>query len=133
MLSFAVNLTPRERMTTPTLGTERGAMVKSFEVSMHEHPELVPRYVNTDRLAADLALWRDLLEISARAREVCELVEDTLHLTGNDVLTAFLGYYQSVRQAARRNVPGADTIAADLSRFFARRRRRDTARKPPAP
>ncbi|MCB1091956.1 MAG: hypothetical protein KDL87_10515 [Verrucomicrobiae bacterium] len=117
-LPFLVNLTPAERRRTPTLGTERGAMDQSFATEMASHPELVPGYVDTAEMAIDRALWVDLAEIASHAREVCEGIEDTTQVAGSDIYMAYLSFYQAVRQAARRNVPGADALYQNLRQFF---------------
>ena len=45
-------------------------------------------------------------------------MEDTLFAIGSDLYLADLAYYQSVRQAAKRNRPGAEVIYNDLKARF---------------
>jgi len=117
-LPFLQNMTPQERRRTPTLGTERTAMDQTFAAEMAAHPELVPSYVDMTELAKDRALWAQLAEIAAKAREVCEGIEDTAHLAGSDIYMAYLSFYQAARQAARRNVVGADSLYQNLRQFI---------------
>lgn len=126
LLPFLVNLSPAEKRGITTIGTERGAMDETFHAEMNAHPELVPSFVDTAELELDRELRGDLLEILQRAREVCEALEDTSHLAGSDVLLGYLSFYSNAQQAAKRGVPGADTLLANLSRFFPKRGRAAT-------
>jgi hypothetical protein len=121
LLPFLVKLDANEKRGIATIGTEREAMDTTFNAEMSAHPELIPSYVDQAELARDRELRADLLEILQRAREVCEALEDTTHMTGSDVLLAYLAFYNNVKQAADRAVPGTDTLAANLSRFFPKR------------
>ena len=46
-------------------------------------------------------------------------MDDSLALSGSAAYTASLAYYQSIKTAMKMNVPGAATIADDLSARFA--------------
>lgn len=120
LLPFLQNLSPVERQRMPTLGTERTAMDQTFAAEMVAHPELVPGYVDMAELAKDRALWAQLAEIASKAREVCEGIEDTAQIAGSDIYMAYLSFYQAARQAARRNVVGADALYANLRQYFPR-------------
>ena len=50
--------------------------------------------------------------------DVCEMLDDTALLVGSEIWMADLSFYQTVRQAARRDVPWADTIYDDLKERF---------------
>jgi hypothetical protein len=117
-LPFLINLTPTERRRMPTLGTGRGGMDETFAMEMSAHPELVPGFVDTAELALDRALWNGLAEFMACATEICEGIQDTHQAAGSDIYNAYLSFYQNVRQAAKRGVVGADSIYANLRRFF---------------
>jgi len=121
LLPFLVKLDNHAKRGIATIGTEREAMDSTFSAEMAAHPELVPSFVKTEELARDRELRADLQEILQRCREVCEALEDTLHAAGSDVLLAYLSFYSNVKQAADRGVPGSDTLAANLGRFFPKR------------
>ena len=119
-LPFRVNLSPEERQSTPTLGTQRGGMDEAFSTAMAAHPELVPTFVDVPEMELDRTLWLQLGEILQCAAEVCEGISDTHALAGSDIYMSYLSFYQNVKQAAKRGVPGADTIYQNLRRFFPR-------------
>ena len=121
LLPFLSKLDASEKRGITTIGTEREAMDSTFNSEMSAHPELIPSYVDQAELARDRELRADLQEILQRTREVCEALEDTAHIAGSDVLLAYLAFYNNVKQAAERAVPGSDTTAANLARFFPKR------------
>lgn len=128
-LPFRVNLTKQERRSTPTVGTERGGMMETFDQEMNAHPDLVPSYVDMPELVIDRALHTKLNIIKARVKELSESIEDTQQVVGSDIYMAYLSFYNNVKQAAKRAVVGADTIFENLRRFFPR----GTRVTPPAP
>jgi isopropylmalate/homocitrate/citramalate synthase len=123
LLPFLTKLDAGEKRGISTIGTEREAMDATFSAEMGAHPDLVPSYVDRQELARDRELRADLQEILQRAREVCEALEDTAHVAGSDVLLAYLAFYTNVKQAAERAVPGTETLAGNLGRFFPKRAR----------
>lgn len=132
-LPFLINLTPAERQSIPTLGTTRGGMDEAFATAMAAHPELVPGFVDVPEMGLDRTLWLQLGEILQGSAEVCEGIEDTHALAGSDIYMAYLSFYQNVKQAAKRGVPGADAIYQNLRRFFPRGGGSATPPAPPTP
>jgi hypothetical protein len=55
------------------------------------------------------------------------MVEDSLMLAGSEAYGAALACYQTIKGAARLNVPGAGTIAEELSQRFLMRSSRAQA------
>jgi hypothetical protein len=51
---------------------------------------------------------------------MCDNLRDTQMLAGSDAYTAALAYYNSVKQAAKMNVPNAKTIQEELGKRFER-------------
>ena len=130
LLPMLLNFTEDERQSTPGLGPKREAMVEAFSQEMAAHPELVPSYVDMAEVAKDRALRSQLLELAARVHEFLESLEDTAKAAGADLYLAYMGFYANVQQAARRNVPGADSILQTLQQFIPRGRRTPPANQP---
>lgn len=105
-------------------------MNSTFQMEMAAHPELVPTFVDMTEVDKDSALWNDLDEILACAREVCEGIEDTHQAVGNDLYLAYLSFYNNVGQAAKRGVAGIQSIYENLRRYF---RRGGGSTPPPTP
>ena len=129
-LNFLVNLTPEERKSLVSMGVARAGMDTDFINAMTAHPALVPSYVNMTELQKDKELRRQLARIIGPAMELCEALSDTNALAASDSMTAYLSFYASVKDAARRNVPGADTVLADLAKYFPTGRKTAKAKTP---
>lgn len=132
-LPFLRNLTKLERISLPTVGTERGGMMETFDMEIGLHPDLVPTFVDVPELNIDRALYTQLDTIKTCAREICEGVEDTQQVVGSDIYLAYLSFYNNVKQAAKRAVVGADAIYQNLRRFFPRGRSAPPATPAPNP
>ncbi|MES2707480.1 MAG: hypothetical protein V4726_12860 [Verrucomicrobiota bacterium] len=73
--------------------------------------------------AKDRRLIGDLLPSFRELTPILQALEDTLALANADNYMSDLSFYQSVKQAAKRGVPGAASIYDDLkSRFPGRAR-----------
>lgn len=128
LLPFLLNLTTEEKSSLPKMSTFRDGMDEAFSQEMAAHPELVPSFVDTTELALDRALRTALRDLFQRIGSLCEGLEDTLTAAGTDTYLAYLSFYNNVKQAAKRNVPGANTVLDNLKRFFPR-----GGSQPPAP
>lgn len=129
-LPFLINLTADGRRSTPAIATERGGMNTTFPTEMAAHADLVPSYVNMTEVNKDSALWDDLDEIEAAANGVCAAISDTKQAVGNDLLLAYLSFYNNVGQAAKRGVAGIQAVYDNLRRYF--KRGSTTPTPPPA-
>ena len=132
-LPFLRNLTKNERRSLPTVGTERGGMMETFNSEMDLHPDLIPTFVDMPELDIDRALYTQLDTLKSCAREICEGIEDTHQIVGSDIYMAYLSFYNNVKQAAKRAVVGADAIYQNLRRFFPRGRSGSTPSPTPTP
>ena len=132
-LPFLINLTTAERRSLPTVGTERGGMMETFNSEMTLHPDLIPSFVDVPELDIDRALYTQLDTLKSCARELCEGIEDTHQVVGSDIYLAYLSFYNNVKQAAKRAIVGADAIYQNLRRFFPRGGGGGTPTPPPNP
>lgn len=120
LMPFLINLTVAEKSTLPKMGTFRTGMDESFSQEMAAHPELVPNFVDMTELGKDRALRATLNDIAQQVAALNEAVEDTVTAAGVDSYLSYLSFYNNVKQAAKRNVPGANTVQENLKRFFPR-------------
>ena len=70
------------------------------------------------RDAHDRKLIADLLPCLRQLAPLCEGLQDTVSLAYTDVYMADLAFHHNVKQAAKRGVPGSDTIYDDLKQRF---------------
>jgi hypothetical protein len=115
---ITINLTKDERQTLPKIGDKTIAFDEKCAAYMAARPELVPSFLNVAELTKDRALIADLLPCLREIAPICEGLEDTVTLAYSDVYVADLAFHQNVKQAAKRGVPGTDTIYDDLKTRF---------------
>lgn len=115
---ITINLTKDERQTLPKIGDKTIAFDEKCAAYMAARPELVPSFLDVAELAKDRALIADLLPCLREISPICEGLEDTVTLAYSDVYVADLAFHQNVKQAAKRGVPGTDTIYDDLKTRF---------------
>ena len=118
LLPFLINLTKDERVQLPKMGPASLAFDEQCASYMASAPNLVPPFVTAAEVTKDRNLRLVLADVLREARKLCEKLDDTLMLVGSEIWMADLSFYQTVRQAARRDVPGADTIYDDLKVRF---------------
>lgn len=82
------------------------------------HPQFVPAYVKTADLKIDLEAVQTLTRLLNPMVHLTQQLGDSVMLSGSEAFTAALAYYNSVKQAAKMNVPVAQAIYDDLSTRF---------------
>ncbi|MCB1062168.1 MAG: hypothetical protein KDN20_04505 [Verrucomicrobiae bacterium] len=117
-LDFLISLSAQDRREMPKLGDKTLAFDEKCASHMAAHPELVPGFVDTAEVAKDRALRIPLANVERLLTELCDAVSDTLLQVGSEIYMADLSFYASVRDAARRNIPAADVIYAELQERF---------------
>jgi hypothetical protein len=127
-----INLTPDEKRSLPRIGDNTLAFDEKCVAYMANRADLVPSFLDTAEMAKDRQLVADLLPCLRELTPLCEGLEDTIMLANSDNLVGDLAFYQNVRQAAKRGVPGTNTIYEDLKTRFPGRPKKDTP-APPSP
>lgn len=84
------------------------------------NPEFATAFVDFDGLASDMKVYEQLLPIYLLIFQLENNLNDTTLEAGAESFVSDLGYYNSVKYAARMDAPGAKAIAEDLSKRFAR-------------
>ena len=118
LAGITINLTKEERQTLAKVGDKTLAFDEKCKAYMGSRPELVPGFIDGDELAKDRKLVADLLPCLRELAPICEGLEDTISLAYTDIFVADLAFHASVKQAAKRGVPGTDTIYDDLKERF---------------
>ena len=87
------------------------------------NPQFAPAFFNAGDLkdiVRDIEMSRNLLNL---LQQFARLVNDSLLLFSDEAFSMALLYYNSVKELARRNVPGAEAVFRALEPFFRRPRR----------
>ena len=117
-LPFLVNLSPQDRKELPKLGDKTLGFDEKCQTYMESNPEFLPGFVDTAELDRDRALRSQMLRIAPDLLLLAEQIEDTLTVLGSEIVMVDFAYYQGVREAARRGLPGAQLIYDDLRTRF---------------
>ena len=115
---FLINLTVQQRQALPKIGDATLAFHEKCVAYRASRPDLIPSFTDMAELAKDLKLVADLKPCLTEIAPLCEGLEDTISLAFTDAYLADLSFYANVKAAAKRGVPGTDTIYNDLKQRF---------------
>jgi DNA mismatch repair ATPase MutL len=115
---YLIALTPADRQDLPKMSDKTLPFVEKVFDYAGTNPEFAPAYLSIPELKTDLTAYKELADLSQLAEPLCDNLRDTQMLSGSEAYTAALAYYNSVKQAAKMNVPNAKTILEDLSKRF---------------
>ncbi|MES2474890.1 MAG: hypothetical protein V4640_03845 [Verrucomicrobiota bacterium] len=117
-LTFLVNLTAQERKALPKMGSATQSFVsKAMEIA-DNNPQFVPPYVNLPAMRKDYDLAVRLQGIEMQLASLHEKVSDTNLAAGSEAYVTGLTIYNSLKAAAKINIPGAKALAAELAERF---------------
>ena len=119
-------LTLAERHRLNGSGVRRlGFITKIFETAVLR-PEFIPPFYDVEVMENLSFNIEYLRNIRSLALTVDRMANDALLLSGDESFRQSLMYYNSVRDAARRNVPGAQELFKILELFFRRGKMADS-------
>jgi len=113
-------LSPVERRRLNNTGVRRYGLTDKISDMMEINPDLVPQYVDQEHLKELLRLFEISRNIDALIKQ-CERMNGDIMLTlGDEAYHVALMFYGALRDASRRNVPGARALFNLLRTFFSR-------------
>lgn len=115
---FMIALTPGQRHEMPKMGDKTVPFVEKTANYCELKPDFAPRYLNIEELKINLEMTKGWQSALRMLRPLVENIEDTLLLIGSEAYTTSLTYYNSVKEAARRNVTDAKAVYEDLKQRF---------------
>lgn len=117
---YLVALTPDERRRLPKMSDGSLPFVQKALDYAQNNSVFVPAYIDVPELAVDVAATEILLDMERPMEQLTALLSDTIMLCGSEAYIASLGFYNSVKQAAKMKVPEAEVISDDLFQRFSR-------------
>ena len=118
-------LTGADRQRLNGSGVRRLGFIEKILDTATMRPEFIPPFFNLQALT-DLAWIIEILRnIRGLALAIDRITNDALLVAGDESYRQALMYYNSVRDAARRRVPGAEELFRILELFFRRGHRTD--------
>ncbi len=125
---YLIALTPEERKQLPKMSDKTVPFVEKTLDYAKSNPQFAPAYMSIPELKIDIDAVHTLTQLARPIDQLREGLGDTMMLAGSEAYIAALAYYNSVKQAAKMNVPGARAIYDDLSKRFPGRPKVDTSK-----
>jgi len=116
-------LSEAERRRLLGSGVRRYGFIDKVSDVAQDNLEFVPPYLDLDQLKKYLRDIENLRNISVTLRQLSRLNTDLFLIISDEAFRLALMYYNSVRDASRRRVPGAEAVFQVLQLFFQRPRR----------
>jgi hypothetical protein len=117
------SLSEAERRRLQGSGVRRYGFIDKVSDIALANPEFVPSYLDLEQLKKYLRDIENLRNISVTLQQLSRMNSDLSLIISDEAFRLALMYYNAVRDAARRRVPGAEAIFRVLQLFFRRPRR----------
>ena len=121
-VSSETALSDSERRRMLGSGVRRYGFIDKVSDVADANADFMPPFFNILDLKALLRQLEEQRNINSLLRQMLRMNTDNLLITGDEAFRLALMYYNSVREAARRRVPGAESILRMLQLFFQRPR-----------
>jgi hypothetical protein len=92
-----------------------------------QNPGLIPPYVNLQSFQQDMDSIHDLISLSGLAAQILEYLEEIRAGVGCNAFQHARNVYNTAKQAARQNIPGAKSVYDQLKYRYAARRKKTAA------
>jgi len=116
-------LSDAERRRLLGSGVRRYGFIDKVADIAENNPDFVPPFLDLKQLDKYLRDIENLWNISVTLRQLSRLNSDLFLIISDEAFRLALMYYNLVRDASRRRVPGAEAIFQVLQLFFRRQRR----------
>ncbi|MFY0605536.1 MAG: hypothetical protein JXR10_02405 [Cyclobacteriaceae bacterium] len=118
LVPYVLALTPEQRKTIPKMSDGTEPFVSKVMDYATSDPQFAPPYMDVPEMKKDFDAVGDLLPILRTVDQVQSNISDTTMMAGSEAYVAALSYYNSVKMAAKMNIPGAKAIYDDLKKRF---------------
>ena len=116
--SYLIALTPDERHALPKMSDKTVPFVDKCLSYASTNPEFAPPYINLTEMSKDVQVVDVLGPIYGALQQLTSNVEDTIMLAGSEAYVTSLAYYNTAKEAVKRDIPNAKTIYEDLKQRF---------------
>lgn len=129
---YLIALSPEERRAIPKMSDKTSPFVEKCLDYSEAAPQFAPPYMDKQALAGDLKVNNQLTPLFRIVKGLFDGLDDTIMESGAEGYVMALGYYNSVKQATKMDVPGAKAIYDDLSKRFEKNKSKPDDKTPPA-
>jgi hypothetical protein len=124
-------LSDKDRQRLLGSGVRRYGFIDKVSDIASENGAFIPPYLDLTELKKLIRQIEDLRNISALLQQMLRINTDNLLLTGDEAYRLALMYYNSVKDAYKRRVPGAEALFKILELYF--KRSRNASEEPTEP
>lgn len=115
---YMLALTTSDRRELPKMGEKTIAFVEKAYEFAKQNPNLRPAFLEMNEFEIDFTDARSLWMLLNTVHQLENTIDDTEMVAGSEAYQAALVFYQSVKMAARNNVPGAKAVYEELKMRF---------------
>jgi hypothetical protein len=120
---YAANLRPLDRKRLNGIGPKTmGFLENSYDLAM-ENTEFLPKFLTEERFTRDYDYFKEIRELLDQTDQIREMLWSCTIQAADVAFTDGLDFYNSVKEAGRRRVDGAESVYRKLEPFFHRPRR----------
>ncbi len=117
-MPYLVGLSTNDRIKLNVLGQKSTQFVQRAVESSRQNPKLSPSFMDAEVLERNFTLYNQLLKVLEPVQQLERMITDTMMVAGNLAYTDALNYYNTVKRAAKSNVPGAQAVSENLKTRF---------------
>lgn len=118
---YLIALTPQQRHDIPKMNDGTFPFVEKSLAYAQSSPQFAPPYMDVEALFMDMKVHGQLTPLLRTVTQLFNGLDDTTMEAGAQSFVNALSYYNSVKLAAKSNVPGAKAIYEDLKKRFERK------------
>lgn len=118
---YLLALTPDQRKTIPKMSDGTEPFVGKVMDYATGDAQFAPPYMDVPEMKKDFEATSQLLPLLRMVEQIESNLNDTVMMAGSEAYIAALSYYNSVKMAAKMNVPGAKPIFDDLKKRFSKK------------
>lgn len=118
IMPYLIGLSTNDRVKLNVLGQKSSQFVQRAVESARQNPKLSPSFMDAEELERNFALYNQLLKVLEPVQQLERMITDTMMVAGNLAYSDALDYYNTVKRAAKSNVPGAQAVSENLKSRF---------------
>jgi hypothetical protein len=113
-----IALEASDRQSLPKMKDKTIPFIEKVVQYLESNPEFIPPFMSKSETKKDYDAFTSLNSFLRPLAQITRNLEDTAMLCGSEAYLGGLTYYNSVKQAAKVNVPNAQAVYNDLSARF---------------
>ena len=118
LMPFLLTLTTDDRRRLAKMADKLIGFEDKARVYMNSNPEFMPGFVSLSEVTKDRELRGPLSMIFTTVSALAYTLDDTYMKLNSELHKANLAYYNTVKEAANRGLPGSKAIYEDMQKHF---------------